>query len=408
MGLAGGTRLGQYEVVAPLGAGGMGEVYRARDTRLGREVAIKVLPAERLSDERRRARFVREARAASALNHPNIVTVHEIDAAGDVDFIVMELVPGETLARILHRGPLPTEEALRIAIPVADALAAAHAAGIVHRDLKPSNVMVAPDRTVKVLDFGLAKLVRGETAESDETTATVAPEAPLSRPGAMTGTAGYMSPEQATGRDVDARSDIFSFGVLLYEMVTGRRAFAGDSSAETIAALLKDEPKPPTELAPGVPRELERIIARCLRKEPGRRFQHVEDVRVELQEVREESDSAAWAGPAGRRRRSSPLLARPTTGGMEQTIIRCVPFPFGYAVGPEGVLHLNCNTPTTEDPSRRTLRLWEARTGQDRAIATLDTGEGEPTGLSVSPDGRTILYTRGSATADLMMIENFR
>jgi eukaryotic-like serine/threonine-protein kinase len=886
MSLSAGTRLGPYEAIGPLGSGGMGEVYRARDTRLGREVAIKVLPADRLSDEHRRARFVREARAASALNHPNIVTIHEIDSAGDVDFIVMELVPGETLARILHRGALPTDDALRIAIPVADALAAAHAAGIVHRDLKPSNVMVTPDGTVKVLDFGLVKLVRGDAADSDEATATVAPETPLSRPGAMTGTAGYMSPEQATGRDVDARSDIFTFGVLLYEMVTGRRAFAGDSSAEAIAALLKDEPRPPSELAPGVPKELERIIARCLRKDPGRRFQHTEDVRVELEEVREECRSPAGAGAAARgsRRRGlgsaaavvvilasaaalmplrrndspspalvqltsvrhartatfspdgvqmafaargergdgddiwlkivgevetrlvttgpsqdlspawspdgkriaflrdqrdgrpgtihvvsplggpgrrlsdlpaqgqlswspdgrwlaaarprapdettpgaggihlisagsgasreltfpeppaydrdpafspdgqelayascgsvvgpapacdvvvvrldadarprgagrrltgqrfvgrglawthdgrsivygavevylsglyrvvadgsspparvelagrealwpfaapnrdrlgflreladydihrfqpgagaaplvastgwdyqpqyspdgrriafssnregettevwvadadgssparvtrgpgrhqgsprwspdggsiafdsqaengrwdvwtigvdgsglrqvtrdpadenvpswshdgrwiyfgsnrtgrwevwrvpaaggseepvtsgggyvplesfdgrtlyyrrassdSPLLARPTTGGTEQTITGCVPFPFGYTVGPEGVFHLDCTTPTTEDPSRRTLRLWEARTRQDRAIATLDTGESEPAGLSVSPDGRTILYTRGSASADLMMIENFR
>jgi serine/threonine protein kinase len=281
----------------------MGEVYRARDTRLGREVAIKVLPAERLSDERRRARFVREARTASALSHPNIVTVHEIESAGDVDFIVMELVPGETLSRILRRGALPAGEALRIAIPVADALAAAHAAGIVHRDLKPGNVMVTPDGTVKVLDFGLAKLVRGESANSDESTATVAPEAPRSRPGSTMGTAGYMSPEQATGSDVDARSDIFSFGVLLYEMVTGRRAFAGDTSAEAIAALLKDEPLPPSVLAPGVPKELERIITRCLRKEPGRRFQHVEDLQVELEEVRDECASASRSGAATRRSR---------------------------------------------------------------------------------------------------------
>jgi Tol biopolymer transport system component len=277
----------------------MGEVYRARDTRLGREVAIKVLPAERLSDEHRRARFVREARAASALNHPHIVTIYEIEAEGSVDFIVMELVPGETLARVLRRGALSPADALRIAIPLADALAAAHAAGIVHRDLKPGNVMVTPDGVVKVLDFGLAKLVREDTADSEERTATASPDAgPLSRPGAVTGTVGYMSPEQASGGNVDARSDIFSFGVLLYEMVTGRRAFAGTSSADTLAAVVRDQPKPPSELVPDVPKELERIILRCLRKERDRRFQHMADVKVELQEVREESDSQASAPAA--------------------------------------------------------------------------------------------------------------
>ena len=230
MSLAAGTKLGPYEVLAPLGSGGMGEVYRARDTRLGRDVAIKVLPADRLSDPYRRARFVQEARAASALNHPHIVTIHEIESAEGVDFIVMELVPGDTLAQRLRRGALSPSEALRLAIPLADALAAAHAAGIVHRDLKPGNVMVTPDGVVKVLDFGLAKLVRSDTADSDERTATAPPDAiPLSRAGAVTGTIGYMSPEQASGGTADARSDIFSFGVLLYEMVTGRRAFSGAS-----------------------------------------------------------------------------------------------------------------------------------------------------------------------------------
>jgi len=307
MSLSPGTRLGPYEVLAPLGSGGMGEVYRARDPRLGRDVAVKVLPTERLADPRQRARFVREARAASALNHPHIVTIHEIESAGDVDFIVMELVPGETLARILRRGPLPTDEALRIAIPLADALAAAHAAGIVHRDLKPGNVMVTPDGVVKVLDFGLAKLLRSDTTDSDEATVTAPPEAaPLSQPGAVTGTTGHMSPEQASGGSVDARSDIFSFGVLLYEMVTGRRAFGGASRAEAIAALLKEQPKPPSELVPDVPKELERIIGRCLRKDPGRRFQNMLDAKIELLEVKEESDSQAStpAGVAASKRRS--------------------------------------------------------------------------------------------------------
>jgi tetratricopeptide (TPR) repeat protein/TolB-like protein len=289
-----GTRLGPYEVIAPLGSGGMGEVYRARDTRLGREVAVKVLPAERLSDKARRARFVQEARAASALNHPNIVTIHEIESVEGIDFIVMELVPGCTLNDLIPQQGMRLSEALRIAIPLADALAAAHAAGIVHRDLKPGNVMVRPDGVVKVLDFGLAKLVRGDTGSPGKKTTTVAGDVgSLSRPGAVMGTTGYMSPEQASGGRVDARSDVFSFGVLLYEMVTGRRAFAGDSGAEVLAALLKDRPKPPRELAPDVPQALERIILRCLRKERDRRFQTMLDVKIELQEVKEESDSQA-------------------------------------------------------------------------------------------------------------------
>jgi serine/threonine protein kinase/Tol biopolymer transport system component len=297
--LSAGTRLGPYEILEPLGAGGMGEVYRARDSRLGREVAIKILPPEHLSDATRRARFVQEARAASALNHPHIVTIHEIESAEGLDFIVMELVPGKTLDALIPRQGMRLGEALRIVIPLADALAAAHATGIVHRDLKPANVMVTPEGVVKVLDFGLAKLTR-----EDATTLDV--RAKLSRSGTAAGTPAYMSPEQASGGTVDARSDVFSFGAVLYEMVTGRHPFRGDSVAEMFAALLKEEPKPPTELVAGVPKELERIILRCLRKERDRRFQSVLDVKIELQEVKEESDSRAeaptGAATAGRRR----------------------------------------------------------------------------------------------------------
>jgi Tol biopolymer transport system component/serine/threonine protein kinase len=305
MSLAAGTKLGPYEIVAPIGAGGMGEVYRARDPRLGREVAIKVLPAERLSDERRRARFVQEARAASALNHPNIVTIYDIESDEGVDFIVMELVGGKTLDALIPRQGMRLGEVLRIAIPLADALAAAHGAGIVHRDLKPANVMVTPEVVVKVLDFGLAKLTQAEgTGGEDDTTLDA--QARLSRPGTVAGTPAYMSPEQASGGPVDARSDVFSFGAVLYEMVTGRRPFGGGSSAEMLAALLKEQPKAPSEIVPDVPKELERIILHCLRKEPGRRFQHMADVKVELQELKEESDSQSTtpAGAATPKRRS--------------------------------------------------------------------------------------------------------
>jgi eukaryotic-like serine/threonine-protein kinase len=301
-----GSKLGSYEVLSLVGAGGMGEVYRARDPRLGREVAIKVLPAERMADENRRRRFVQEARAASALSHPNIVTIYEIESADGVDFIVMEYVPGKTLDAVIPRQGMRLGEVLRIAIPIADAVARAHAAGIVHRDLKPANVVVGSDGVVKVLDFGLAKLVSQKEAGSPEheTGTEDGSAGPLSRPGNVAGTAGYMSPEQATGRKVDARSDVFSFGAMLYEVVTGRRAFAANSTAETLAAVVRDEPRAPSEVVAGVPKELDRLIQRCLRKEPERRLQSMLDVKLELEQIKEESVSGrAAAVPARSKRR---------------------------------------------------------------------------------------------------------
>ncbi|MFI5006602.1 MAG: protein kinase [Solirubrobacterales bacterium] len=312
MSLSAGHRLGPYEILSPLGAGGMGEVYRARDTRLGREVAIKVLPADRLTDESRRRRFVLEARAASALNHPHIVTIHEIESVDGVDFIVMEYVQGKTLDALLRPGMRLTE-VIRVAISIADALAHAHAAGIVHRDLKPANVVVTPDGVAKILDFGLVKLMAVEETSGEEDTLTgVSAERFMSRPGAISGTPGYMSPEQATGGKVDTRSDIFSFGCLLYEMVTGRPAFAGGSRAQTLAAVLGTQPKPPGEIAPNVSKDLEKLMLRCLQKEPEKRFQHMGDVKVLLQEIREESDArpaAPAAAPKRRLRRLAAVLA---------------------------------------------------------------------------------------------------
>ena len=223
MSLTPGSKLGSYEVLSLLGAGGMGEVYRARDTRLGRVVAIKVLPAERMADENRRRRFVQEARGASALSHPNIVVIYEIESADGIDFIVMEYIAGKALDTLIPRQGMRLPEVLRIAIPIADAVAKAHAAGIVHRDLKPANVMVGSDGTVKVLDFGLAKLVTQEEAGSpeNETRTEDGDAGRLSRPGTVAGTAGYMSPEQAAGTKVDGRSDIFTFGAVLYDWSLG-------------------------------------------------------------------------------------------------------------------------------------------------------------------------------------------
>jgi eukaryotic-like serine/threonine-protein kinase len=309
MPLPAGSMLGTYEVLSPLGAGGMGEVYRARDTRLGREVAIKVLPAERLHDEHRRRRFVQEAQSASALNHPHIITIYEIESAGDIDFIVMEYVRGRSLDVLIPRQGLRLHELLRMAIPVADALAAAHASGIIHRDLKPANVMVGSDGAVKVLDFGLAKLIDRDVTPEDPT-ATQIPAAGLSAPGIIVGTTAYMAPEQATGGKVDARSDIFSFGAMLYEMATGSRAFAGASVADTLAAVLRAQPTPPTQRVAGLPRALERLILRCLRKEPERRYQTMLDVKNELQEIKEESDSGTLTESAAPvRRHGGPAVA---------------------------------------------------------------------------------------------------
>ena len=306
MPLQAGTRLGAYEVLSLIGAGGMGEVYRARDTRLGREVAIKVLPADLVSDADRRRRFVQEAQAASALNHPHIITIYEIESTDGNDFIVMEYVRGKSLDALIPRQGMRLNEALRIAIAVADALVTAHARGIVHRDLKPANVIVGADGTVKVLDFGLAKLI-GDADTPEEDSPTLTSQGLASAPGTIAGTAAYMAPEQATGGTIDARSDIFSFGAMLYEMVTGSRAFPGSSTAETLGAVIHAQPRPPSAVVVAIPGDLEKVILRCLRKDPQRRYQHIDDVKVALEDVKEESESGvtAPASVARRQRRGS-------------------------------------------------------------------------------------------------------
>ena len=266
----------------------MGIVYKARDTHLDRFVAIKVLPPELVADPDRKRRFVQEAKAASALNHPNIITIHDIASDNGTDFIVMEYVDGKTLGQLMPRRGLKLNEVLKYAIQIADALAKAQAAGIIHRDLKPGNIMVSEGGLVKVLDFGLAKLTERPQLGEEESTRSIPP---WTDEGTILGTASYMSPEQAAGKPVDARSDIFSFGSVLYEMVTGQRAFQGDSKMSTLAAVLNQEPKPASEISRAVPHDLEKIITRCLRKDPSRRFQHMADLKVALEELREESDS---------------------------------------------------------------------------------------------------------------------
>ena len=269
MTLPSGTRLGPYEVLSPLGAGGMGEVYRARDTRLDREVAIKVLPAELASDAERLKRFEKEARSASSLNHPNIVTIYDIGSDGGVSYIAMERVEGPTLRTLLAGGAQPIKRLLQIAPQIADGLSRAHEAGIVHRDLKPENVMVTKDGLVKILDFGLAKLT-SRTSGSDE--GSHLPTMTETTPGVVVGTVGYMSPEQASGLALDFRSDQFSLGSILYEMATGKRAFQKKTAIDTLAAILNEEPEPIASINPQVPAPLRWIVERCLDKEPEARY----------------------------------------------------------------------------------------------------------------------------------------
>ena len=276
-----GQRLLHYEIIEVLGQGGMGTVYQARDTRLNRLVALKVFARDRILDVEKRQRFIQEAQVASSLNHPHIVTIYDIGQADGDWFIAMEYVPGQPLSKAIPYKGMPLDEVLRYAIQIADALACAHAAGIIHRDLKPGNVMLTANGATKLVDFGLAKLFAGPSW-SDSDTAAIDLH---TREGTVIGTAAYMSPEQAEGLDVDARTDVFSFGAVLYEMATGQRAFRGQSAISTLASVLREDPQPMT--AP-VPRDLEKIVTRCLRKDPSKRFQSMADVRVVLEDLHEE------------------------------------------------------------------------------------------------------------------------
>ena len=287
-----GARLAQYEVLSLLGAGGMGQVYLAQDTRLGRKVALKLLPASFTQKPDRLRRFEQEARSASSLNHPNIITIHEIGRLDSLHFIATEFIEGETLRQYLRRAQPDMDETLRIAVQIADALAAAHKAGIVHRDIKPENVMLRPDGYVKVLDFGLAKLAAPQAARDSD------PEAPTlarvqTNPGVVMGTINYMSPEQARGLEVDARTDIWSLGVVLYECATGHEPFAGATQSDTLAQILQTEPPPLAQHAPDVPAELERIVAKALRKDREERYQTVKDMLLDLKNLKQELEFAA-------------------------------------------------------------------------------------------------------------------
>ncbi len=367
-----GRTLGHYRIEAKLGEGGMGVVFKAWDTHLDRPVAIKVLPAEAVANPERKRRFAQEAKAASALNHPNIIHIYDIDTdvspQGATDFIAMEFVSGATLDRVAGRKGLDLASALKYAIQIADGLAAAHASGIVHRDIKPANIMVTESGHVKLLDFGLAKLT--ERAKADDLTPTETLQ-PRTEEGTIVGTVAYMSPEQAEGKKVDARSDIFSFGSVLYELVTGVRPFQGQTKISTLSAILYQEPKPFGAVAPSLPRELERIILHCLRKDPARRFQHMEDIKTLLEELKEESESgklsaALPGGPAPASRRWFAAAA-PITAALA-----------ALAAG-------------------LTWWFWwsehRAGTPSEAAVVRLTSDPGLTTDPALSPDGKLVAYS---------------
>ena len=297
-----GQSLSHFRILSKIGQGGMGVVYKARDEKLRRDVALKVLPPDLVEDEERRARLLREARAAAAVIHQNIATVFEVDEANGVIFIVMELVEGKTLRSLLRDHPLPIPEALHIAIGIVEGLAEAHKARVIHRDLKPENVIVRPNRQPKILDFGLAKLledreeIRGSKLSQAETFTQE-----MTREGRLLGTAAYMSPEQARGGTVDARSDIFSFGITLYEMVTGKTPFQGKTPMDTLAAIINKQATPASQINPEVAPGVDEVLGRCLEKDPNQRYQHSDDLVVDLRKLKGVTEAAGFhALPKGR------------------------------------------------------------------------------------------------------------
>ena len=356
-----GRSLGSYRIVDKIGEGGMGEVYRARDERLDREVAIKVLPEHLARDPERRERFEREARAVSSLNHPNICTLHDIGEHDGVDFIVMEYIQGETLARRLDYGALPLDRALQIGVQIGDALDKAHRRGIVHRDLKPGNIMLTNDGA-KLLDFGLAKSI----APDDDASVSVLPteDNPLTTEGTLLGTVQYMAPEQLEGKEADARTDVFAFGAVLYEMLTGKRAFEGTSRASLISAIMSSDPRPPSDIHVGSPPALDRTVAKCLAKDPEKRWQTARDLVDELQWI--DSDGAAEATGLAK-----PQFRRVALGALIGAMLVSVVMWF---IWPETI--------TTQAPARLHLSLPDGQ----------EIGSVWNPSFVFSPDGSQLVY----------------
>jgi len=368
MALNPGERLGPYEIVSLLGAGGMGEVYRARDTRLDRDVALKILPEEFFRVEERRARFVREAKLLATLSHPAIAAIFSFEEASGRHVIAMELAEGETLEERIRRGPLPVEEALGLCRQIAEALEAAHAKGIVHRDLKPANVKVTADGNVKLLDFGLAKI----SEPSDPGLSSLPTESPgLTVAGAVLGTAPYMSPEQARGASVDARTDVWALGCVLYELLTGRRAYPGDTVADTLAAILRSEPD--FALLPdGAPTRVASLLGRTLQKDARRRIPDIREFRLEIERALTTAEPPA---PAAAR-----LVQVTSAEGVEE-------FPSFFQDGRRIVF-------SRDDGGLRRLVLMEVESGREELLTAGTSDDIQP---DVSPDGRTVYFARARA-----------
>jgi eukaryotic-like serine/threonine-protein kinase len=365
MPLAAGTRLGPYEILAPLGAGGMGEVYRARDTRLGREIALKVLPDDVAADASRRQRFEQEARAASALNHPNILSIYDFGTETGMVYMVSELVEGESLRGVIERGPVNTRRLLDIAVQMADGLSAAHAGAIVHRDLKPENLMLTRDGRVKILDFGLAKhSAHAPRRDSEETVTELRTQA-----GVILGTIAYMSPEQARGETVDFRSDQFSFGVILYELLTCTQAFQRKTPAETVAAILRDEAPSLSLSSTAAPPPLRWIVDRCLAKDPAERYSHTTDLYRELRSLRDHLSEAVSQTPT----RPETPVSSPRARHRLGILVPLVTLAIGFLTA---------------------LLLIPPDIGmEDHRFIPFAAEEGYKTGAVFSPDGKTIAYS---------------
>ena len=379
MTLTSGTKLGPYEVVSPLGAGGMGEVYRARDTRLDRTVAIKILPVHLSSNPEAKQRFEREARAISSLNHPNICTLHDVGHQDGVDYLVMEFLEGETLADRLVKGPLPPEQVLRFGIEICEGLEKAHRGGVTHRDLKPSNVMLTKTGA-KLMDFGLAKAgsLPGAPASGLTLTSPVASH-PLTQEGMIVGTFQYMSPEQIEGKEADARSDIFALGAVLYEMATGKRAFEGKSTTSVIAAILERDPAPISAVRPMFPRALDSVVKICLEKDPDERWQSVRDLRTNLKWIAE-PDGAGTSSEVKHnpwRERAAWMLALALLCGLAF-----------FAAG-------HYQAPSASDPVRFSVNPPEKAVFSGPPNLTVPVPQ-----FALSPDGRAIVFVANSSGAD--------
>jgi eukaryotic-like serine/threonine-protein kinase len=372
MPLAPGTRLGPYEVTAPLGAGGMGEVYRARDSRLERTVAIKILPSQVSADPLRKQRFEREAKTISQLNHPHICTLYDIGHQDGIDYLVMECLEGETLAKRLEKGPLPLEQVLKFGAQIADALDKAHRSGAVHRDLKPGNIMLTPSGA-KLLDFGLAKPA---LAPTDGATLTAATQTtPVTREGTVVGTFQYMSPEQVEGKELDGRSDIFSLGAVLYEMVTGKRAFEGKSQLSVASAILEKEPAPITSTKPLTPPGLDHAIRRCLAKEPDERWQTARDLGLELRWISESSSQAGVPALLVTARRNRERLAWTIAAILGVVLVAAFVAYQRLTTSPAPIIVSDIAAP------------------KGTQFNALVNG-----GPAISPDGRAVVFAAGDAT----------